>query len=153
MKHLLFAAASFVLAALPGVAHAQALEPLTVKSGDKVHAFQVEVADSEEETQRGLMNRAELGKDRGMIFDFGQPRETGMWMKNTLIPLDMLFLDTDGTVLAIAENARPHSLRVINPGFVVKGVLEINGGQSAELGIKPGDTVVHPIFKPKANGG
>jgi uncharacterized membrane protein (UPF0127 family) len=75
-------------------------------------------------------------------------------MKNTLIPLDMLFLDTDGTILAIARNARPGSLRIVDPGIPVKGVLEINGGQAAELGLKPGDKVRHRIFQTApANGG
>jgi hypothetical protein len=145
---------SLLSLALAIPAMAQSLDPLQIVSGAKTHAFQVEVADSPEETERGLMNRKELGRDRGMIFDFGAPRPTGMWMKNTLIPLDMLFLDTDGTILAIARNARPGSLRIVDPGMPVKGVLEINGGQAAELGLKPGDRVVHRIFEPKsANGG
>ena len=139
---------------LSAPAQAQALDPLQIVSGGKTHSFQVEVADSPEETERGLMNRKELGRDRGMIFDFGAPRPTGMWMKNTLIPLDMLVLDTDGTILAIARNARPGSLRIVDPGIPVKGVLEINGGQAAELGLKPGDKVRHRIFQTApANGG
>jgi hypothetical protein len=121
-------------------------EPLTVRSGDVAHVFQVEVADTPEETQLGLMHRTELARDHGMIFDFGEPRESSMYMKNTLIPLDMLFIDETGEIVAIAANAKPKSLRIINPGFVVKGVLEINGGLAAELGIEPGDRVEHRIF-------
>jgi hypothetical protein len=154
MRHVYALLAAIALWFSSGTALAQALEPLSiVAAGGKTHAFQVEIADSPAETERGLMNRRELGADRGMLFDFGEPRETGMWMKNTLIPLDMLFIDTDGTVLAIAENARPHSERIISPGFPVKAVLEINGGKAAALGIRPGDRVQHRIFKPRANGG
>jgi len=133
---------------------AQTLSPVTIKSGDKVHAFNVEIADNEEERQKGLMFRESLPEDGGMLFDFGNPQPATIWMKNTLIPLDILFIDTDGEVVAIARNAVPHSLRLISPGVPVKGVLEINGGAAAKLGIKPGDTVVHPMFKPApANGG
>ncbi|MEE2921645.1 DUF192 domain-containing protein [Hyphomonas sp.] len=120
--------------------------PLTVTSGDTEHRFTVELANDPEEVQTGLMNREELGPDAGMLFDFGQPREANMWMKNTLIPLDMLFIDTDGEVLAIARDAVPGSLRRINPGFPVKAVLELAGGRAEELGIEPGDTVHHEIF-------
>lgn len=135
-------------------AHAQSLTPLTIQSGGKAHTFNVELADTEQERQTGLMFRESLPKDGGMLFDFGNPQPASIWMKNTLIPLDILFIDTDGKVLAIARNAVPHSLRQISPGVPVKGVLEINGGAAAELGINPGDTVVHPLFKAaKANGG
>ncbi len=135
-------------------AHAQSVTPLTIQSGGKAHNFNVELADTEEERQTGLMFRESLPKDGGMLFDFGNPQPAAIWMKNTLIPLDILFIDTDGTVLAIARNAVPHSLRQISPGVPVKGVLEINGGAAAELGINPGDMVVHPLFKAaRANGG
>ena len=120
--------------------------PLTIRSGEAEHSFTVELANDPEEVQTGLMNREELAADAGMLFDFGQPREANMWMKNTLIPLDMLFMDTDGTILAIARNAVPGSLRRINPGVPVKGVLELNGGRAEELGIVPGDTVQHAMF-------
>ena len=119
---------------------------LTIQSGEKQHVFTVEIADDPEEISDGLMYREALAPDAGMLFDFGQPRQANMWMKNTLIPLDMLFIAPDGTVLAIARNAVPGSLRTINPGVAVKGVLELNGGQASELGIEPGDTVEHEIF-------
>jgi uncharacterized membrane protein (UPF0127 family) len=99
------------------------------------------------------MYRKEMAKDHGMIFDFGPPTETQMWMKNTFMPLDMVFFDTDGTVLTIVENARPQSLRLIDPGMPVRGVIELNAGVVKELGIKPGDKVQHAIFSkppPKA---
>ncbi len=150
-RHFLAALALVFVAAAPACAQLPAnpqgpTQPLTIVSGDKTHTFQVELADTEEETALGLMNRTEMARDHGMIFDFGAPRETGMWMKNTLIPLDMLFLDTDGTVVAVAHNARPHSLRLITPGFAVKGVLELNGGVAKELGLKAGDVVKHGMF-------
>lgn len=119
---------------------------LTIQSGETEHSFTVELADDGEEIANGLMFRESLDADAGMLFDFGAPRQANMWMKNTLIPLDMLFIDSDGEVLAIARNTVPGSLRSINPGVEVKGVLELNGGRSAELGIEPGDIVEHEIF-------
>ena len=122
------------------------LGELTVDSEGQSHSFKIEIADSMEETARGLMFRENLARDAAMLFDFGNPREPSMWMKNTLIPLDMLFLASDGKVVSIARNAQPGSLRQISPGIPVKGVLEINGGLSEELGIEPGDVVRHEIF-------
>jgi len=136
------------IALMSPLALAQQLEtmPLTIESANGVHAFTVEIADDPEEIRNGLMNRESMAPDDGMLFDFGQPREAAMWMKNTLIPLDMLFMDPSGKVIAIARNAVPGSLRTITPGVPVKAVLELNGGRAAELGIEPGDEVVHPIF-------
>lgn len=136
----------FVCAALP-VAWAQtALEPLTIKTAKGPVAFQVEVMRTDEERARGLMNRAYLPADRGMLFDFKSPQIATMWMKNTLIPLDMIFIRADGTIANIAENTEPHSLRTIPSSEPVLSVLEINGGLSAKLGIAPGDKVGHPMF-------
>jgi uncharacterized membrane protein (UPF0127 family) len=158
MKQLLsFLAFAFVLA-FSGYAFAQApqnpvgpTDPLTIVTADgKTHAFKVEMADTPEEEQRGLMYRASMPKDHGMIFDFrepGQPtREISMWMKNCLFPQDMLFLDEKGKVLAVVENARPGSTRLISPGFPIASVLELNGGIAKELGLKPGDTIKHKLF-------
>lgn len=115
--------------------------PLTVTSKGKVHHFTVEVAATEEQQQTGLMNRSELARDRGMIFPFTQPRIASFWMKNTLIPLDIIFVRTDGTIANIAANAVPLSLEPMGSDGVVGSVLELNGGQAAELGIEPGDKV------------
>jgi len=123
-----------------------AVTPLTIESADVVHAFTVEIANDDEEISYGLMNRPEMDADKGMLFDFRQVRDTAMYMKNTLIPLDMIFIKEDGTIEMIARNAVPGSLRTISPGIPVRSVLEINGGKAAELGIQPGDTVIHPIF-------
>ncbi|WP_373006274.1 DUF192 domain-containing protein [Hyphomonas sp.] len=120
--------------------------PLVIDTGDSVHRFTVELADDADEIRTGLMNRAEMAPNAGMLFDFGQPREASMWMKNTLIPLDMLFVAPDGKVIAIARNAVPGSLRTISPGVPVKAVLELNGGRCAALGIEPGDIVQHALF-------
>ena len=153
MKQLLsLLAFSFVLAFSP---HAFAQAPqnpvgptdaLTIVSAGKTHAFKVEMADTPEESERGLMYRASMPKDHGMIFDFRPSHEISMWMKNCLFPQDMLFLDEKGTVIAIAENARPGSTRLISPGFPIASVLELNGGIAKELGLKPGDKVQHKLF-------
>ncbi len=139
------AALALVLSAPAALAELET-SPLTIESANGDHVFTVEIADDPEEITTGLMNRESMDADAGMLFDFGQPREAAMWMKNTLIPLDMLFMDLNGKVIAIARQTVPGSLRTISPGVPVKSVLELNGGRAAELGIEPGDEVVHPIF-------
>ena len=120
-----------------------ALEIVT-KTG--VHVFTVEIAASEADRQKGLMFRKELPEGRGMLFDFQRDQEIAMWMRNTLIPLDMLFINADGTIRRIAENAEPMSERTIASGGPVRGVLEVIGGTAKKLGIAAGDRVAHPIF-------
>lgn len=139
---LAFVAALFVQAAFAQLE----TSPLSVKSGEATHAFTVELATTPEEIQQGLMFRETLAEDAGMLFDFGITRQVSMWMKNTLIPLDMLFIFEDGRVAAIARNAQPGSLRSVGPGVPVRAVLELPGGRAKELGIEPGDTVIHTIF-------
>jgi uncharacterized protein len=117
-------------------------EPLTITSGGKPNSFQVELAKA----TQGLAGRKDLAKDHGMLVDFQPARDADLSMKGVSIPLDMLFLDNDGTVLAIAENARPGSHRKITPGFPVSFVLEINAGLTKELGLKPGDKIQHRLF-------
>ncbi|MFL5232396.1 MAG: DUF192 domain-containing protein, partial [Microvirga sp.] len=95
---------------------------------------------------RGLMFRHRLPEDRAMLFDFIDPKPVSMWMKNTYIPLDMLFVAGDGRVVHIAANTKPQSLDVITAGRPVKAVIEVAGGTAARLGIKPGDLVRHPLF-------
>jgi uncharacterized membrane protein (UPF0127 family) len=118
--------------------------PLTIRSGAKTHRFTVEVAATPEQQQRGLMFRESLAPDRGMIFPYPTPRDTGFWMKNTLIPLDMIFIRADGTIARIAENTVPLSLEVVPSLEPVTAVLEIAGGRAAQLGLKPGDRVDWP---------
>lgn len=120
----------------------RALTPLTIESKGKRHAFRVEVARTAEEQSRGLMFRERLDPDRGMIFPLAPPRYASFWMKNTLIPLDMIFVRADGTIASIAENTVPHSLAPVTSDEPVAAVLEIAGGRSAELGIGPDDMVV-----------
>lgn len=115
--------------------------PLTINSGDRTHRFTVEVARTSEEQRVGLMNRQQLGPDRGMIFPFDTARVASFWMKNTLIPLDMIFIRADGTITNIAENTVPLSEEPVTSFEDVVAVLEIPGGRSAELGIKAGDKV------------
>ncbi len=115
--------------------------PLTVTSGGRIHRFTVEVAKTSEEQATGLMNRSSLAPDRGMIFPFTAPQQASFWMKNTLIPLDIIFVRTDGVIANIEANTVPLSLQPVRSVGQVGSVLEIAGGRSAELGIKPGDTV------------
>lgn len=139
----------------PGGARAQAqpttqeapLETLTIVSGGTRHAFQVEVMRTADQRAKGLMFRRYMPPDRGMLFDFGASEPVAMWMQNTYIPLDMLFIRKDGTVARIAENAEPLSTRTIPSGEPVLSVLELNGGVARQLGIKPGDKVEHALFK------
>lgn len=128
-------------------AAAQETEVAIVNFGGASHQFTVEIADDPEEITTGLMFRDSLAPDAGMLFDFGAPREANMWMKNVTLPLDMLFIDPKGVVVAIARDAVPGSERRINPGVPVKAVLELNGGRAFELGIEPGAVISHPIFE------
>lgn len=113
------------------------------------HRFNVEIADEAEEVSLGLMHRTELAENAGMLFyfkDFEEPQPISMWMKNTLIPLDMAFIDADGVIVRIAANTTPRSLEPIPSGEPVMAVLEVNGGTFARLGIERGDRVRHPVF-------
>ena len=110
--------------------------------------FSVELADDDEERRIGLMYRTSLPENAGMLFDFGpESAVRSMWMKNTLIPLDMAFIASDGRIVRIAENTTPRSLASIGSGEPVLAVLEVNGGRLAALGVKPGDRVRHPLFQ------
>jgi len=115
--------------------------PLTISSDGRTHRFTIEVAQTTEEQATGLMNRASLAPNRGMIFPFDPPRLASFWMKNTLIPLDMIFIRADSTIANIEANTVPLSLQPVYSDGPVAAVLEIAGGRSAELGIKAGDKV------------
>jgi uncharacterized protein len=119
---------------------------LIVDAADGEFEFQVEMAVSPEQRSRGLMFRESLEEDRGMLFDFGTPQRASMWMRNTYVPLDMLFIDAAGRITQIAENTQPLSDTVVASREPVRAVLELLGGVSAKLGIKPGDRVIHPLF-------
>ena len=117
--------------------------PLTIHSQNGAHRFTVEVAATLDQQQRGLMFRPSLEADRGMIFPYDPPQDVGFWMKNTLIPLDMVFIRADGTIARIA-NATPLTLETVLSGEPVAAVLELRGGRAAELGIRAGDRVDWP---------
>jgi len=119
---------------------------LVVVTGAREIKFEVDLATNDAERARGLMYRKQLGAYEGMLFDFYQEMPVSFWMKNTLIPLDMVFIAADGTVRHVHANAVPLSTDTVPSRFPVRAVLEINGGSAALLGIKPGDKVKHPIF-------
>lgn len=115
--------------------------PLTVTSGDRTHRFRVEVARTDAQQQRGLMERTGLGPNEGMIFPNNPPRVRGFWMKNTPLPLDIIFVGPDGRIINIAANTTPYSEASVYSAAPASLVLEIPGGRAAELGIGPGDLV------------
>ena len=117
---------------------------LTVSSGGRTHRFVVEVARTPEEQATGLMNRSSLAPDRGMVFPFDPPRDASFWMKNTLIPLDIIFVRGDGSIANIEANTVPLSLDPVTSAGPVRAVLEIAGGRAGELGIKAGDKADWP---------
>ncbi len=120
---------------------------LTIESGGKKHKFTVEFADNDERRTVGLMYRRQMAVDAGMLFDFKRDAPVSMWMRNTLIPLDMLFADRAGVVRHIQERAVPHSEAIISSEEPVRAVVELNGGTVARLGLKVGDKLVHPMFR------
>jgi hypothetical protein len=122
------------------------IEPLTVATEADAFMFTVEIADTDALRSRGLMFRQRLPEDRGMLFDFQTPRPVSMWMKNTYVSLDMLFIRKDGTIAYIAENTVPQSLDTIGISEPVLAVLELAGGTTGKLGIRAGDKVYHRIF-------
>jgi uncharacterized protein len=115
--------------------------PLTVIRGDKRLTFKVEVAKGPIEQGKGLMFRTAMGADEGMVFPMNPPRLAGFWMRNTVIPLDIIFVGPDGRILNIAANAVPYDETSLKSAGPVKAVLELNGGRAAALGIVPGDKV------------
>ena len=120
---------------------------LAIESATGTHEFTVEVVDTPESRAKGLMYVQELADNAGMLFDFKEERPVSFWMRNTYIPLDMLFIEADGTVLNIHVNARPHDTTSIPSAGPVQFVLEIPGGRSVELGIEAGDQVTHSRIK------
>ncbi len=119
---------------------------LTIISATGPHRFKVELAETPAQMTQGLMFRTSLAPDAGMLFDYQQPTVATMWMRNTLIPLDMLFVDAQGRIVNIHERAVPQSHDVIAAAAPVRAVIELNGGTASRLGIEPGDRVIHPIF-------
>jgi len=122
------------------------IEDIRIETDSVSFQMSVEIARSQAQLAQGLMNRKHLGENRGMLFDFGLEKPIYMWMKNTLIPLDMVFLDSRGRIVGIREQTTPLSEAIITVKSKAKSVLEINGGAAAKLGLKIGDRVIHPMF-------
>jgi uncharacterized membrane protein (UPF0127 family) len=132
----------------PGGGNVRAAEfqPLEIATQTGVKMFSVELAKTEREKETGLMYRKHLPDGQGMLFDFSPAQQVSMWMKNTYISLDMIFIDPDGRVLRIAENTEPFSTRIIPSRGLAKAVLEVIAGTAKKYGIAPGDRVSHPLF-------
>lgn len=126
---------------------AQKLERVEIVTRTGVHVFDVEMAVTPEDRSKGLMFRKELPAGQGMLFDFEGEGPIAMWMKNTFISLDMIFIRADGRIARIAENTTPHSETTIPSGAPVKAVLEVVAGTAKRLGIATGDRVAHRIFR------
>jgi uncharacterized membrane protein (UPF0127 family) len=122
--------------------------PLFIEATSGRFEFQVELAVSPEQRSQGLMFREDLDEDRGMLFDFGRSQPASMWMRNTYVPLDMLFIDAAGRITQIATDTQPLSDAAIASREPVRAVLELRAGVTAKLGIEPGDRVIHPLFEP-----
>jgi len=153
MKRLILAAI-FIAFAAPSIAQTSkndvvdfgAPVPLTVISEDGTHTFSIERAITLDQQARGMMFRETMEPDSGMLFEFDEPKIATIWMKNTSIPLDILFVRSNGKILKIEHMAQPYKLRSASSEAVVAAVLELQGGRARELGIMPGDTVQHVFF-------
>lgn len=119
---------------------------LTIETAKGRHSLSIELALTAAQHRKGLMFRRKMAADAGMLFDYKFPQRIAMWMKNTLIPLDMLFIAADGRIVNIVQRTVPFSETAISSRGKVRAVLEINGGTAQRLGIKEGDRVIHPIF-------
>ncbi len=148
MKIILCLLLSFVVAACDSKeGAAQSTDKLTITKQDGTkHAFKIELALTPQQQQQGLMNRTEMAKNAGMLFFFGPEAPRSFWMKNTLIPLDMIFIKKDGVILNIHDSAIPNDLTSVKSEGPVSAVLEVNGGLSKKLGIVAGDKVHHVLF-------
>jgi uncharacterized membrane protein (UPF0127 family) len=144
-----------VLALIPGASRAvepARLEPVVVETAQGRFTFTAEIADTPELRQRGLMFRHQLPQDRGMLFDWGRVEPVSMWMRNTYVSLDMIFIAPDGRVAKVAEATEPLSDTTISSGGPVAAVLEVVAGTAERIGLKPGDRVHHPMFSNRSGG-
>ncbi len=130
----------------PAKAQSLPVSTLSIQSGAQTFLFVVELADTPDERNIGLMHRNYLAPDHGMLFDFQVEQQERFWMRNTFIPLDMLFIRADGEIAFIAQNTIPHDERPVGPQQAVKAVLELPGGTAQRLSLKAGDVVHHQIF-------
>jgi hypothetical protein len=125
-------------------ATAAGTDTLVLKTESGEHSYTVEIADTDRERATGLMFRGSLPEKSGMIFLYDPPQRVGMWMRNTYIPLDMVFITAEGTVRRVEADTEPFSTDLIRSGGEVAAVLELNAGQAAKIGVKPGDRVIFP---------
>lgn len=144
-----FAALLVFVSGMIAEVHATALEkqPLTFVTANGKHTITVEVADTEQARTTGLMFRRSIGADEGMIFVYADDEVITMWMKNTYIPLDMIFVRSNGVIHRIETDTEPLSERVIDSGGKVRAVIEMMAGSAERLGLKPGDKVLYPAFQ------
>jgi uncharacterized protein len=150
MKRILLASAATIFVTLNATAQEPPrIEQITIVTALASTMMQAEIADTDELRERGLMFRHIMPADHAMLFDFGKPRPAAMWMKNTYMSLDMVFVREDGTIAAIAENTVPKSLDTISVQEPVEGVIELAAGTVKRLGIHQNDKVFHRIFKTK----
>ncbi len=126
------------------------IEPLEIVTASGSHAFEVEIASTPQQLTTGLMRRRAMPADRGMLFDFHAERPVMMWMKNTFIPLDMIFVSKQGIVVTVKRDAQPESEDIISSVLPAYAVLEVNAGVAQRIGLLPGDIVRHSIFSPLA---
>jgi len=144
LRTLTLSAVSLILAACGSAQPELETEPLTILTSERSHDLVVEVADDPQEIKTGLMGRNTIGRHDGMLFVSDIPRIPTFWMKDTLIPLDMIFIDDDGTIVTIAPDREPGSLEHVSPDRPVVAVLELEAGKSAQMGLREGDTVILP---------
>lgn len=122
------------------------VEPLSIATQRGVRSFRVEIADTPQTREIGMMWRTDVPRGTGMLFDFHTPQPVSFWMKNTMVPLDLIFIRQNGTIARITANAVPFSLSPLPSGEPIRAVLEIAGGEAARLGLAPGQRVTHRIF-------
>ncbi len=133
-----------------GSSTGKGLTPLVAATSKGQFTYNIELAISGEQRTRGLMFRKQMPQDYGMLFDFDRTQKVMMWMKNTFLPLDMIFMRVDGTIAHIVENTTPHSLAIISSRFPVRYVLELNAGEVARTGMRPGQILKHAIFSKRS---
>jgi uncharacterized protein len=143
----LVVATGALLLMLHPTARAAEQQTLEIASKSGVHVFSVELAVTDEERVRGLMYRREVPEFYGMLFDFKRDQDVAMWMKNTYVSLDMIFIQSDGRIRRIAENTETESEKIIQSGGPVRAVLEVVAGTARKLGIEPGDRVASPTLR------
>ncbi len=146
-----FRLAGMLVAALGSSAGAApAFQPLEIDTASGAHRFRIELMSTDAEREYGLMNRHSLPRDQGMLFDFHVQQPVTFWMKDTYIPLDMIFISKEGRVVSVKHDAKPLDEALIASGAPTLGVLEVNAGVADAIGVEVGDAVHHPIFHNEA---